>query len=149
MFAVELHGPSSFERSQSCKHTVQHSVQVVFICKKWNASCKGLSLCEVEDGLLMGQRVLLTPQYSKQRGPFTLEILRSCHFGMAGKTQRDHQLGVAIPRLTVVNRNRSLSALEAVAAGNRTPIAITGQHGFPVPPKVFFILPLQRVAGCT
>ncbi len=68
---------------------------------------------------------------------------------MAGKTKGNHQLWVAVSRLAVVDCNRPLPSLQRGATRNGTPIPVAGQHRFPVPTKVFLVLPFQRVASRT
>ena len=94
-------------------------------------------------------RVLLTPEQAKQSGPLSLEVLGPRHLGMTGETEGNHQLWVVVPRLPVVDCNRPLPSLQRGTARNGTPIAVASQYRFPLPTKVFFILPFQRVASRT
>ena len=78
-----------------------------------------------------------------------MEVKRSRHLGVTSKTKGNHQLRVTVSRFAVVDCNRALPSLQCGAARNGTPIAVAGQHCFPLAAEVFLILPFQRVASRT
>ena len=49
----------------------------------------------------------------------------------------------------MVHSDRTLSSLQRGAARNCTSVSVPSQDLFPMAAKVLFILPFQRVAGCT
>ena len=104
-------------------------------------------LPEIQPGLLMPVGMLFPPELSKEGRPVMSNELSPSHVRVACKAQCQHQLRVAIARSSVVNRYRSLSALERRATGHDTTITVTRQNRFAVATKVFLVLPLQGVAS--
>ncbi len=104
---------------------------------------------EVQCGLLVTFRVLLSPEHPEEVWPVILDIESPRHLGMTGQTKRNHRRGVIVPRLAMVNRDRPLASLQCRTAEHATSVTIALQNFFAMTTKVGFILALKRVAGST
>lgn len=78
-----------------------------------------------------------------------LDELGTCHLGVAGKTERNHESEPAISGDTMMNRYRTLAALQSSAARYNTAISIPRQNCLSMTAEVGRILALQGVTGGT
>ena len=92
----------------------------------------------------MRLRVLFAPELNQQRSPGCQQHFGPAHFGMAGKTERNHQVKLGATRYPVMHRKGALPATRRIAhlAAPLVPV----EHRFPQTSKIFYILPLERVA---
>jgi len=105
------------------------------------------SPAEVESRLLMAAGVQLPPQIEQKIGHLRQRRLGAMDPGIAGRTERDHQIQPRSSRPAVMDHDRSLVASGGAAAP--AGVAVPLQNPFPEAAKVPLILPPKRVAGGT
>lgn len=101
-------------------------------------------LCQTRGSSVHGQKgaaLATTPAAAPARPQ------RPRHLRMTRETQGDHQPRVAVPRHSMVHRDRTLPSFRRRTARHTASIAITCQHSLPVPPEVLHVLTTKRVAG--
>jgi len=103
------------------------------------------SPAEVESRLLVAAGVKLPPQLEEKIGHLRQHRLGAMDPGMAGRTERDHQIQPRSSRPAVMNHDRSLVASGGAAAP--AGVAVPLQNPFPEAAEVALVLPPQRVAG--
>jgi len=103
------------------------------------------SPAEVESRLLVAAGVKLPPQLEQQIGHLRQHRLSAMDPGMAGRTERDHQIQPRSSRPAVMDHDRSLVASGSAAAP--AGVAVPLQNPFPEAAEVALVLPPKRIAG--
>ncbi len=93
----------------------------------------------------MATRVKLTPELPKHGRHLGQHCLSAMDPGMAGRTERDHQIQPRSSRPAVMDHDRPLVASGGAAAP--AGVAVPLQNPFPETAEVALVLPPKRVAG--
>jgi hypothetical protein len=83
-----------------------------------------------------------TPQRPQKLRPIILHVEGTRNLRMAWQTKRQHLCRIAVPRFSMVDRNRSLSALERRAARHATTVVVPLHNLLTMASEIFFVLAL-------